>query len=480
LLKRVLSINTTTPAIIRTRKLTLEELKSLNLPLIFQGDLVKVERSLGDWKLKTPISIELDKILAAREKGLIDYIFRSCLPDRPSIIPYIFDNQSLLKLTRHFLRNCSASNKSCLQYSIYVKKYATWLGYSPDAIIQDVKPIGAIPDPIRVQNHCEFLNDYLAELQDSGLKPSAVCNAIKAAKTFYRVNGVKSVELDGKLSRKVAYKDHSPKPEEITKMLDLSGARESFIITAMATGGFREGTFSKLLYRHVKEDLEANRIPIHVHVEAIISKGKYHDYDTFLNPEACQFLKLYIEERRRGSRGMPPEEITDNSPLIRNSHCSTRVLGVSEKTLRKIVHTTALAAKVTQKLPDSWMYSIRTHSLRKYFRSQMSKLKIDTEIINYMMGHTIDTYEDVQSLGIETLRNMYTAAGLVIRPKTQVNKIAQIKEIIRAWGENPEEILSQDALMRGNITETQEQIENHQLTFLAGQLKQLIKKEVSA
>ena len=49
------------------------------------------------------------------------------------------------------------------------------------------------------------------------------------------------------------------------------------------------------------------------------------------------------------------------------------------------------------------------------------------------MGHTINTYEDVQSLGIETLRNLYAAAGLAIRPKTQVNRIEQLKEIIRAW-----------------------------------------------
>ncbi len=352
---------------------------------------------------------------------------------KPSIIVYIFDNKSLLKLARHFLRHCSVSNKSCLQYSVGVKKYATWLGHSPDAIIQDLKPIGAIPDPIMVQNHCGFLNDYLAELQDSGLKPSAVCNCIKAAKTFYRVNGIKEIKLDEPLSRKTAYKDRAPKPEELTAMLDLSAARESFIIAAISIGGFREGTFANLKYRHVKENLENNRVPIHVHVEAAITKGKYHDYDTFLNPEACQFLKIYIQERRRGSQGMPPEEITDDSPLIRHSHCSTRVVGVSSKTIRNIVHSIAVAAKITQKLPGSWMYTVRTHSLRKYFRTQMSSLKIDTEIINYMMGHTIDTYEDVQSLGIETLRNMYTAAGLVIRQKTQVNKIAQIKEIIPAW-----------------------------------------------
>jgi hypothetical protein len=73
-----------------------------------------------------------------------------------------------------------------------------------------------------------------------------------------------------------------------------------------------------------------------------------------------------------------------------------------------------------------------------------------------MMGHTVDTYEDVQSLGLETLRNMYSSAGLAIRPKTKANRIDQLKEIIRAWGENPEELLTRDALLRGNITETSE------------------------
>lgn len=52
----------------------------------------------------------------------------------------------------------------------------------------------------------------------------------------------------------------------------------------------------------------------------------------------------------------------------------------------------------------------------------MSAIKIDSEIIEYMMGHTINVYEDVQSLDIETLRNMYTSAGLVIRPKQEPTK----------------------------------------------------------
>jgi site-specific recombinase XerD len=468
---------TLAPAITRTRKLSVEQLRNLGLPLIFQEDTIILERSLNDWKLRTPISINLNKVLEAQEIGLVEYIIKSCLSYQPSIIPYIFENKSLVKLARHFLRHCSGSHQSCLMYTVKLRKYASWLGHSPDTIIQDVKPIGAIPDPIKVQNHSGFLNDYIAELQDNGLKPNSVNNCIKAVKTFYRVNGAE-VTLSEPLVRKAVYKDRAPKPEEIALMLDKSAVRESFIIAAIATGGFREGTFAKLKYRHVREDLEANRIPIHVHVEAAITKGKYHDYDTFLNAEASHLLKLYIEDRKRGSRAMPPEELTDDSPLIRNSRVANKVLGVSEKTISKIVHELAISTKIAKKLPDSWMYSVRTHSLRKYFRTQMSATKLDSEIINYMMGHTVDTYEDVQSLGVETLRNMYSSAGLAIRPKTQTNRIDQLKEIIRAWGENPEEILTRDALLRGNITETSEQTQNHQLSILAEQLKELIKKEV--
>jgi hypothetical protein len=277
----------------------------------------------------------------------------------------------------------------------------------------------------------------------------------------------------------VKFKDRAPKPEEVTKMLDKAAVREAFIIAAIATGGFREGTFAKLKYRHVREDLETNRFPIHIHIEASIVKGKYHDYDTFLNIEASKLLKIYIEGRRKGTIKMPPEELTDESPLIRNSTNGKKVLGVGEKTIRKLVHTIAVQTGVSKKLAEGWMYDVRTHSLRKFFRTQMSAAKIDTEIIEYMMGHTPDTYEDVQSLGIETLRNLYTSAGLAIRPKTQTNRIDQLKEIIRAWGENPEAILSKDALVRGNISQFEEQNQTHQLSILALELKELVKREFS-
>jgi site-specific recombinase XerD len=464
------------PPIIRTRQLTVDELKSLQLPLKIQGDLVIFEESLRGYKLQQPIAVKLEKMLAAKEKGLIVYIINTFLSDRPAILPFVFDNQTIVKMARHFLRHCSDSYDSCRSYTVQTQKYSTWLGYTPDLIIQDIKPVGSIPDPLRVQNHTGHLNDYLAELQDEGLTPGAVNNYIKAVKTFYRVNGVK-IELSEPLSRRVTYKDRAPKPEELNKLLEIGDLRERFIISTFALGGFREGTFSKLLYSHVKHDIEAGIVPLHIHVEAEITKGKYHDYDTFLGIEAANYLKLYLQQRRQGTKYLPPEVITDDSPLIRDSS-KTKVKGITTKQLRKIVHDLYVQAGLVTKSMGRY-YDLRTHSVRKYFKTQLIALGVQPDYVDYMMGHTVDTYNDIQSIGIDKLRFIYAAAGLLIKPKTQVSKIDALKEIIRAYGMNPEQILTRDALTQGATTEKLD-VSESQLAILRQQLRQLIKNDIAS
>ncbi|MCW4003053.1 MAG: hypothetical protein NWE95_03970, partial [Candidatus Bathyarchaeota archaeon] len=92
------------------------------------------------------------------------------------------------------------------------------------------------------------------------------------------------------------------------------------------------------------------------------------------------------------------------------------------------------------------MYDLRVHSLRKYFKTQLLALGVQPDYVDYMMGHTVDTYHDIQSIGIDKLRNIYAASGLSIKQKTNISKIDALKEIIRAWGMNPEQLLTRNAL----------------------------------
>ena len=55
-----------------------------------------------------------------------------------------------------------------------------------------------------------------------------------------------------------------------------------------------------------------------------------------------------------------------------------------------------------------------------------------------------------------------------------------MKEIIRAWGMNPEQVLTRDALTEGATTyKSTKDFENHQLAVLSSQLKQLIRQEAT-
>lgn len=160
---------------------------------------------------------------------------------------------------------------SLYSYTDIVSRYAWFLGQSPDTIINGAKARGNIPDPLMVQNHLDFLESCLASLRDDGLSLGRVYGALKHVRRFYHVNGVK-IELSEPLSRRVTYKDRSPTLEELMHVLNIVDLREKVIVTMLALGGFRDKTLIRLQYRHVREDLGANRISIHVHVEADIRK----------------------------------------------------------------------------------------------------------------------------------------------------------------------------------------------------------------
>ncbi len=215
----------------------------------------------------------------------------------------------------------------------------------------------------------------------------------------------------------------------------------------------REGTLTRLQYRHVKHDLERGIVPLHMHIEGEITKGKYGEYDTFISAEGLDYLKRYLSSRRIGNerlesgkkRGMPPENIVDSSPLIRNEH-TTLVEPISNGAVHCSIHGLFRRAGLIG-ASGKVRYDLRPHSIRKYFRTQLgANAKMPTDYIEYMMGHKTSTYNDIKGKGVEFLRNLYDSSGLSIRPKSKLTKVDQLKMFAASLGLNPDEVLSRDAL----------------------------------
>jgi site-specific recombinase XerD len=469
-----------TELLLKPRKLTLQELPFLQSLGTVEGDTISLERSPKGYKLKTPVTVPVDRLLTVGQRGLAEYIINSLIAQRPRLIPWVLENQSLIELARYLLRSRSGSLMGFYVYTNTVHQYSTRLGFSPDQIITDVTPTSGQLGPTRIKKHRRFLEDCLAELQDQGRSPGRIHSYAKHIRTFYRINEVE-IPCPNLPRPTVVRKDRAPKPEELQRLLDIADLREKVAISMLALGGFREGTLVRLRYSHVHEDIERGIVPIHIHVEAAITKGKYHDYDTFLGAEAATYLKLYLDKRRQGSpdEKIPPEEISDDSPLIRDVQ-SAKPRPVGEKQLYKMIHGLYHEAGLLRK-DGNGGYDLRVHSIRKFFKTQLMALGIQPDYVDYMMGHTVDVYHDIQSKGIEFLRNVYASAGLSIKPKTRHTKIDMLKEMMRAWGLEPEKILTSEALAEPHrIYTTREECEDNEMRLLGLALKDHIKKELLA
>ena len=96
------------------------------------------------------------------------------------------------------------------------------------------------------------------------------------------------------------------------------------------------------------------------------------------------------------------------------------------------------------------------------------------------MGHVVDTYHDVQSKGVEFLRNIYAKAGLAIRPLSKLSKLDIMKEFARAQGLDPEKILVEKAFsepMMAYVDPRQRELED--VEHLSKAVMQRFRQEVS-
>ena len=440
---------------------------------------ITVTHSPRGYKLQEPITVSVPEIKNAADEKLQQYVIDSLSWKMSSLVPFTFNNPSALEVAKHLLRHRTGSKATLYQYIYGIYRFCKWANTQPDQIIKNCQDQDGDPKPKVIAKYTRLVDDFVGCLQAEGLAPGTVSNHVKSVKALFKSNRMK-LDLPYNLSKRVVYSDRAPTPEELQLALKIANLREKVIISMLALGGFRIGTLVKLEYRHVKRDLQKMRTPIHIHVEAEITKGKYHDYDTFLGQEASDYLRMYLELRKQGSPTgrTPPENLHDQSPIIRDSHTG-HPKPITPARLHGIIHGLYFKADLISRKPLGRRYDLRAHSIRKFFRTQMAALGVDRDYIEYMMGHTISTYHDIKMKGIEFLRGIYSASGVSIKPKTRISKIDALKEIIRAWGMNPEEILTRDSMTKPHRTVIDnDQMEQNQIRQLSMALKNQMIKEI--
>jgi len=422
------------------------------------GCIVSITHGNKGRRLVHPVTVKLERGFSKADVALLNYIATSLTKQFTALIPRVWESYSLRNLFAHLRRHKTQSKHTPVPYSYYIFKFCEFIHAEPDDLITSLIDAEGDLIPKQVKWIRKQIESWMDELLADGYAPQSIKVAINAVRTWLWVN---EVEI-GRIALPTGYTKYptrSPTLEELQRLIDIASLREKVMISMLALSGLRIGTLIELRYGHVREELEKRIVPLCIHIKAEETKGKYADYFTFINEEVVNYLKLYLEERRQGSPSgkIPPEEISDDSPLFRTKE-DTEVKPLTYNAAYKTIHNLMLKAGLIKK-GEKRRHELNVHSLRKYFKTQLTAKGVPSDYVEFMMGHKISTYNDVKSLGVEKLREIYKRADLSIKPQTKVSKLDMLKEIVRSLGLDPEKVLVKDAILepkRSIIDESRE------------------------
>jgi integrase len=379
------------------------------------------------------------------EEKVLQYINETFGKSKSVLSQFTLRNNSTRAVAKHCLIYGTGSHGTLHQHIWWIHRFCESINVEPDQLVGECLDKDGRQKPKVVAKVRRQVEDYIAFLRAKGVTRNTVANFVNSIRTLLKVNDVRP-GIPTYYSKATVYYYRAPTVDEIQRLMAVAKLREKVIISLLAVGGFRLGTLIKLQYRHVKKDLERSVVPVHVNVEAEITKGKYRGYCTFLNREAVEYLKAYLETRRIGTEKRPPEDIVDESPLIRRR--DAKIKPVTARLVQCIIHKLYFKSGLLSRRPGCRKYELSTHSFRKFFRTELALSGVDYDCIEYMMGHKGDRYNDVESRGVEYFRDVYLSSGISLKSKTKETRIETLLEIIRRWELRPEEILKPEVMRK--------------------------------
>ncbi len=396
------------------------------------------------------VSIDIPEVTTEAEKRLQNYIIESILLYRSvKLLPFVFNNQSMKEMAKHFLFHRIGSLHTFCSYTQVVYRFCEWTKKQPDMLINDCL-MNKTPNIKGIETTKCRIDEYIYWKRQNNSAYRSIQKEIQCIISFFIVNGVKldlSLGLPGRRTESTI----AISMDDIQKLLAVANQRDKAIIGILAVSGLRTSTLARLKYRHVRKELENGVYPVHLAIEPQITKGKYHGYSTFINQEVADCLKEYLDTRRKGTRRVPAEKITDDSPLIlcRSSVKKGQIRSIEYSQLGTMFARLCFKAGINR-LKDGTGYALNNKSFRKFFRTQMSVLGVQKDYIEYMMGHTNDTYLDIRMVGVECLRRVYRISGISLKDEPELDRFRLLKQTIERLDFRPEDVLKPEILNQLN------------------------------
>lgn len=346
-------------------------------------------------------------------------------PATQNTLPYVTKNKTT-SAVRHEKQNHSEAieywqselaTKNTSTKDIYLKvfnKFLSFIGKTADELLKQRQKDQINPD-LKIQRRIESqLKQFIAkEAAEEEFKPATLQLHFAAIRSFFEIHYYPLKMRRGdyptgeSLGVRAATKDTILKAIEQKETRDK--AETKAIIMFLKDSGLRGSDARRLNYGDIQEALERGDDFIQL---TMMTKKVKTIAKTFIGEEAIRALKEYLGARRKGSRRIPPETITDKSPLFRTweSHTAQRI---PRETISSIVRTAFL--RIGEK-------HLSAHSLRKYLQTSLEAANVNPNWIDQILGHRLINSRDAYSKPTdEQLREAYVNAYKFLRVYPDIN-----------------------------------------------------------
>jgi len=288
----------------------------------------------------------------------------------------------------------------------------------------------------------DTIRAFCTWLKRKGFAPLTIKNHLAVLRSFFGYWDIPLKVLLPKHSY-VVYHNRDLTKDEVRQILNFASPRDRVMWLVMAESGMRVGTLVNLKYWQIKEDFEAERIPMKILLPSESLKDHVGDRWTFIGEDGYRELRNYLERR------LP----LDDDDYVFASEKQGRVKGkqftgasLSVK-FNRLVQKLGLDKSLGKRKPKK----IRLHGLRKFFRNNM---KADSSYVKFWMGHSLGTDAHYISRDVEEHRKRYAEGYKFLRIyEPSAETIFELSEKLRQRDREVQQLREQMEKMQAKYEE---------------------------
>jgi len=409
-----------------------------------------------------------------------------------------FEQQESVKYWMESLPGKDGVHTTKYTWKRNMQRFCEWAGKTPDQLIAERKEEVKSEDS-KVQHQKEMLvKRFLKVLEEEcGLSPNTRRTYFSAIRNFFQRNYLPLVFMrrEGPPAMRVQEGCRAATKEEIKKMCNVSKPRERALILFIKDSGLAEADVVRMKLKdlgvhplgvHSFDEIVALRPPVPIIMNRKKTGAKTL---TFIGPEALAALKTTFEIRMRGSPeikirrygaheikgGIPPEELTGESPLFRSYGKFLRTLKTKGETYHLTPHAISVLVRKAAISAGVWREGFSAHALRRYFQTTLESVGINQNWIKIMMGHKLPGVEGSYSRPtLEMLMEAYKKAmanlaiSEVVEQRSKVEMLeAQVQELLLNGQHKKVEIqklkndLASTALLEARISKLEDMLKKY-------------------